>query len=167
MILLLGMPKPAPSQTYLSLENPGKFKRIRLYPGDSIQIKVKGDPTWYRGHLNGFRGQKLLMFDDSLHVDSISHIGYPRKKLARHWLGMLRTNLGLAALLVPAMIIINVPFALMNLQHFLLVFGLPPASLGLARWLKNKRNKKFSLGKRWRLAIRYGPAEAGGRLEDL
>lgn len=151
------------AQTYLSLENPGRFKRIRIYPGDSLQIKVKGDPTWYRGYLNGLKNDQVLMFGDSLPVDSLSHIGYPRPKLARYWMNMIRVNMYLLAVFAPAMVILNVGLRQMKLKHYVILFGVPPASMAFARLLREWTNKKFKLGKRWRLKIRSGPAEKGGR----
>lgn len=139
------------AQYQLVLEKPGAFKRMRIYVGDEISIRVKGMDQSYVGEVRGVKATQIFMFGDSLDPKSFDRIKLARP---RYLPNMVRTSLIMAAIIYPVMMVINLPHKQWTWQKAVQVASVSAAALILQRCMKIFYWKRVRLDKgKWQLRI--------------
>jgi hypothetical protein len=89
MLLLLGgmLPCRASAQRYLSVENPHKFKRVQIWPGDTLVLKLKGEKVWFGGILEDVHENSIIFSGDSVLLSDVTAVMVARNGTLRHWIG--------------------------------------------------------------------------------
>jgi hypothetical protein len=94
-------------QDKLYLENPGRMKRIELVPGDTLLFSAKNDEFRYGARFRGAKADWVYFREDSIKVTEIDALWTRPQPGARYWVGMLQGAAIMAAIVYPAMILLN------------------------------------------------------------
>ena len=132
------------------------MKRIVIPPGEELRLTFSGDKFAYPATYRGARGEWLFFGEDSLKVEEIAILHRQPLRGARNWIGMIRGAAGMAAIVFPAMILLNrtavTGFEERDMGQIAAIIGasfLTRALMGSLRW------RKFKLDKgKWRLRVR-------------
>jgi hypothetical protein len=139
------------AQYQLVVEKPAALKRMRIYPGDEISIRVKGMDQMYSGDLRGVKANMIYVFGDSIPLDSLDRIYIGRNRTLPN---MVRTSLIMSAILYPVMMVINLPTDQWTWQRGVQVAAVSASALVLQQGMKVFYWKRIKLDKgRWRLRI--------------
>lgn len=139
-------------QYELVLEKPGAFKRMRIAPGKEIGIRVKGSDVVFVGELRGVKQDRIFMFGDSIHPDSVARILLPQNKPL---INMLRKSLIGTALFYPAMLIINLQPSNWTWERAGEVAAVSSGALSSQLAMRRLYWRRYNLEKgKWRLRVR-------------
>lgn len=75
------------SPVFLSLEKPGKIKRLRYYVGQTLEFGLKGDPAKYKDVIQAIDTNSITVRETEIPLDQIDYVVMHRDK---HFLRTLR-----------------------------------------------------------------------------
>lgn len=94
------------AQTQLVLQNPGKFRRDEIKPGQTIGLQLKGMDQMYIGTLQKVNAEWIYIFGDSIKPDSIAKVRIAKSSFFPN---MIRGAAFTGMIVYPLMIVINTP----------------------------------------------------------
>lgn len=141
----------AQNGAYLSLEKPSRFKRERIFPGDTLVLRVENDKVWHGGILQRVHENSIILSGDSISIDSITGIMRARNGTIRHWVNNARFVAFAAE--VPLPILITANRIVYNMGPVITVKTLIIAASGFVvrAILKPLSARKYKIGRRWEL----------------
>lgn len=132
------------AQKMLLLEKAGRAKTTRIYVGETIRFKLRGQPGWYSRTLTDVlpAEKSVLLGQEIIPIEDISHLKRPRNRVLRMLGGQLLVFSATLTLAAGASLIDHEkPKA----------FWLPIGLVSTAGGLLLVKNKIIKLGKKRRL----------------
>ena len=153
--LFLYLPLSA-QERYLSLENPDKFKRIKIRSQDELRYKLNDDKHWYRDTIIGFTFTHVVVGDnDHIRLEDIKAISVPRSSMVRKGTGLLGGALMLGGTSFLTLDVINRG---LNQQGPLIQtdVAIVTGTMIATGWFISSvfQRKRRKTGKKWQLEIR-------------
>lgn len=148
------------AQDKLFLDNANRLKRIEIEPGDTLRFSLQGEDIHYGGRFKGVKadesGTNWAYFPgDSIKVTEIDELWTRPGVGSRYWTGMVQGAAIMAAIVYPAMILLNRTAVTGYERTDMIEMGVVAGSaITLYLLLKLFHWKKYKLEKdRWKLKV--------------
>lgn len=153
--LIFLFPDSLSGQNYLSLENPGRFKRIKLFPGTTFQFRYLDAPYDYEIRLDSLSWDWIYTEGDSIALEDISRISLPRSARFRQRLSVASSNMLLGGIFFPLIVLLNHDHSQSGWRGPIILSAAVAVPLFLGSYLLVKLGQRhFRIGRRWALLVR-------------
>ncbi len=142
------------SQTILSLEKAGAFKRIRIEPGTLMKVEAKKGGDKFGGELISFSTDSVFFPHFAYPLDSFEILWLPASLARRNWVRSLQVASINALLIFNLIFLINeLPSGIPLLRPAIRTLVIDAASVSFLIFGRRMLLRKYDLRKKWNLQV--------------
>ena len=157
IILVLFIPQFLSGQRFVSLENSGRFKRIRIEEGLKIKVKERRSDYFIPGVITRITKDSIFFGPTGVAVDSITLVTLPPGKNAQYWVALLGAGVP-GSFLVAALTLTNNIFpTTRSKRNYPLAAAYSGVGLVLLFVVVKLSRHHYKIGPRWELKVMEVP----------
>ena len=144
-------------QRFVSLENSGKFKRIRLEEGMKIKVKERRSDYLIPGVITRITKDSIYFGPTGVEVDSILFVSLPPGKNAQYWLTFLAAGVPGSFLVAILTLSNNIHPSTRNKRNYPVAAAYTGLGLGLLFLVVKLSRRNYKIGPHWELKVMEVP----------